>query len=194
MRSEHCVLDLGCGDGSFANQVLSSRFSKVHGVDFSHASVSKACADSPSTHTTFDTMDLVDQDIRRLGEFDGIFMIGILHHVKSRASEIMRAARDMARRVVVLEPNGAHLVRKLLELTPAYRAAGEDSFRHGQLVRIFGEAGFRIVEHRRTNLFPNQMPGWGFRLLRPAEAWIERTPVLRGMCTLNAYALRHGDD
>jgi hypothetical protein len=117
-------------------------------------------------------------------------MVGILHHVKARTPEIMRAVRDMTDRVVVLEPNGAHLIRKILELTPSYRAAGEDSFRHGQLARVFTGAGFQIAQHRRLNLFPNQMPVWGFRLLRPLEEWVERTPLVRGLCTVNAYALK----
>jgi hypothetical protein len=135
-------------------------------------------------------MDLVVEDIHQLGTFDGVFMVGILHHVKARAPVIMRAVRDMTDRVVVLEPNGAHPIRKILELTPSYRAAGEDSFRHGQLAWIFTGAGFQIAEHRRFNLFPNQMPVWGFRLLRSLEEWIERTPLVRGLCTVNAYALK----
>jgi SAM-dependent methyltransferase len=190
MRAEHRVLDLGCGDGSFANQVLSRRYCTVHGVDFSEAGISKARQDSRPEQTTFNSMDLVVEDVRQLGTFDGIFMVGILHHVKARTPEIMRAVRNMADRVVVLEPNGAHPVRKTLELTPSYRSAGEDSFRHGQLARIFTGAGFRIAEHRRLSLFPNQMPAWGFRLLRPLEEWVERTPPVRGMCTVNAYALK----
>src|SRR5260370_37261392 len=111
-------------------------------------------------------MALIAAAVHRLGRFDGVFMLGIFHHVKSRTPEIMRAMRDMTARAVVLEPNGAHFVRKLLELTPSYRAAGEASFRHGQLVRIFTDAGFQIKPHRRVNRFPNQTPAWGFRLLR----------------------------
>src|SRR5437762_2140946 len=48
MKADHRVLDLGCGDGSFANQVLSRSFSTVHGADFSEAAIGKARRDSPS--------------------------------------------------------------------------------------------------------------------------------------------------
>ena len=192
MRAEHRVLDLGCGDGSFANQVLSPRFSTVHGVDFSKAGISKAQRDSRSAQTTFNSMDLVVEDIHQLGTFDGVFMVGILHHVKARTPEIMRAVRAMTDRVVVLEPNGAHPVRKILELTPSYRAAGEDSFTARQLGSMFETAGYRCVVWRRLNLFPNFTPEPLFRLLRPIESTIETTRGLRSLCTVNMCGFRAG--
>ena len=117
--------------------------------------------------------------------YDGAFLIGILHHVKKQAPAIVRQLRDVAPRVVVLEPNGNHLLRKLLELTPAYRAAGEDSFRTRQLIEMFEAAGFRTAVQRRVNLFPNFTPRPLFRLLKGIEPMFESTPGLRAMCTVN---------
>jgi hypothetical protein len=86
---------------------------------------------------------------------------------------------------VVLEPNGNHLLRKLLELTPSYRAAGEDSFRTGQLIDMFEEAGFRTVVKQRVNLFPNFTPRPLFKLLKNIEPVFESTRGLRALCTVN---------
>jgi hypothetical protein len=102
----------------------------------------------------------------------------------------LHGLRRVADRVVVLEPNGAHLVRKLLELTPAYRAAGEDSFRHSRLERLFAEAGYRVAVRRRFNLFPNLTPPGVFRLLRALEPLAEATSVLRALCTADIYGLQ----
>src|SRR5205085_379763 len=79
------------------------------------------------------------------------------------------------------------LLRRLLELTPSYRAAGEDSFGTRELRTLFEAARFRHVVWRRLNLFPNFTPQPVFRLLRPFEPAIEALPGLRALCTVNMY-------
>jgi SAM-dependent methyltransferase len=179
------VLDLGCGDGAFANRVLAQHFRAVDGVDFAEAGIRRAQAEAPRPEICFEVTDLTKLDVRSMPRYDGAFLIGILHHVKKAAPSIVRQMVDVTPRVVVLEPNGNHLLRKLLELTPAYRAAGEDSFRTRQLIDMFEKAGFRTVVKRRVNLFPNFTPRPLFRLLKGIEPVFESTPGLRALCTVN---------
>jgi SAM-dependent methyltransferase len=183
------VLDVGCGDGSFSNRILAQNFESVQGVDFSEASIKRARGEA-APHVSFQLMDLVVQDLNELGSFEGAFLLGFLHHIKKSAAATIRALGAVTDKVVLLEPNGAHLARKLLELAPSYIAAGEGSFRHSQLVAIFEEAGFQVVVHRRFNVFPNMTPMWAFKLLKPIEPFVEGTPIVRGLCTVNAYGLR----
>jgi len=182
------ILDLGCGDGTFSNRLLAQKYESILGVDFSEAGIARASTQAASPSVTFKVMDLVVDDLRTLGQFDGVFCMGILHHVKKQAPQILKVLRTMTGHIIVLEPNGAHIVRKALELTPAYIAAGEDSFRHSQLVDMFRAARFKVVIHRRLNIFPNNAPDWAFRVMKPIEPVIENTPILRGLCTVNAYA------
>jgi SAM-dependent methyltransferase len=184
------VLDLGCGDGAFANRALAANFAAVDGFDMSEAAIRRASENAPGPHMRFTARDVTRLEFADLPRYDGAFLIGILHHVKAAAPAILRGLRGVTDRVVVLEPNGGHVVRKLLELTPSYRAAGEDSFRRRHLERLFAEAGFRTVIWRRLNLFPNFTPQSLFRLLRPLEPMIEATPGLRALCTVDMYGLR----
>lgn len=183
-RQAH-VLDLGCGDGAFANRVLAQNFRAVDGVDFAEAGIRRAQAEAPRPDIRFNVADLTQFDVANMPRYDGAFLIGILHHVKKNAPSIVRQLREVTPRVVVLEPNGNHLMRKLLELTPSYRAAGEDSFRTRPLVEMFERAGFRTVVKRRVNLFPNFTPRPLFRLLKGIEPVFESTPGLRALCTVN---------
>src|SRR5215210_5341557 len=160
------VLDLGCGDGAFANRMLAQHFRAVDGVDFAEAGIARAQTEAPRPEIRFNVVDLTKFDVRCMPRYDGAFLIGILHHVKKQAPSIVRQLRDIAPRVVVLEPNGNHLLRKLLELTPAYRAAGEDSFRTRALIEMFEEAGFRTAVKRRV------------KSIEPA---FESTPGLRAL-------------
>ena len=91
--------------------------------------------------------------------------------------------------MIVLEPNGNHLLRKALEFTPTYRDAGEDSFGIKQLSAIFQAAGWRRVIWRRLNLFPNFTPGPLYRLLAPIEQRIENSRLGRALCTVDLYGL-----
>lgn len=181
------ILDLGCGDGAFANKVLASRFRAVDGFDFSGAAIERARAHAPRADIRFQTSDIVGMNSWRETCYDGAFLIGILHHIKAATPSVVRTLREVTSRVIVLEPNGSNVVRKLLEFTPSYRAAGEDSFRTTQLARLFAAAGFRQTHWRRLNLFPNFTPRAIFDLLKPIEPIFERTPGLRALCTVNIF-------
>ena len=126
--SDGHALDFGCGDGAFANQVLSTHYRSVEGLDKAEASIQRAQAEARG-QTMFRAADLVTLDYDSLPRYDVAFLIGILHHVKAATPHIVEALARRTGMMVVLEPNGDNLVRKALEFTPSYRAAGEDSFR-----------------------------------------------------------------
>ena len=130
------VLDFGCGDGAFANQVLSAHYRVVEGLDKSENAIRRAQAEA-QPNANYRAADLVMLDYNSLPTYDAAFLIGILHHVKAATPTLVRALARRTGKMIVLEPNGNHLMRKALELTPSYRAAGEDSFRSKELMRIF---------------------------------------------------------
>jgi SAM-dependent methyltransferase len=183
-RTGH-VLDLGCGDGAFASQVLAGCYRAVDGYDKAEAAIERAKASAGGPHMRFVAADLVAMDYGALPKYDGAFLMGFLHHVKAATPDIVRRLRSVTRRIVILEPNGNNLVRKLLEFTPTYRSAGEDSFRSNELMEIFAAAGFRKVAWRRMNLFPNFTPGPVYRLLSPLEPKIEASSFWNALCTVN---------
>jgi SAM-dependent methyltransferase len=181
------VLDLGCGDGAFANHALAARYREIVGYDLAPAAIERAKARAPGPHLHFAAADLVTFDYGSLQHFDGAFLIGILHHVKADAPTIVAKLRALTQRVVVLEPNGDNLVRKLLEFTPSYRSAGEDSFHSKQVTEMFARAGFCQAVWRRLNLFPNFTPAAVYRLLAPLEPRIEASSFWNALCTVNMY-------
>jgi 2-polyprenyl-3-methyl-5-hydroxy-6-metoxy-1,4-benzoquinol methylase len=187
MGPQSHVLDLGCGDGSFANTVLAQSFRAVDGFDFAEAAICHAQANATKSDMRFNACDITQLDYSQLPRYEGAFLIGILHHVKQAAPAIIRSLRAVTSRVVVLEPNGNNIMRKLLEHTPTYRAAGEDSFLTSEVISLFEDAGFHTKTWRRLNLFPNFTPRFVFELLRPIEPLVEAAPGLRALCTVNMY-------
>lgn len=181
------VLDLGCGDGDFANFALGAHFARVDGLDASEAGIRRAQSHVQREGVRFERGDVTGLDFTKLPRYDAVFLMGLLHHVKPAAPAIVRGLRAVTEKVIVLEPNGNHLARKLLELTPTYRAAGEASFRTRQLENIFTAAGFARAVWQRRNLFPNFTPRWVFRSLLPLEPLVEGAPLLRALCTVNLW-------
>jgi SAM-dependent methyltransferase len=188
------ILDLGCGDGTFANGVLAGHFQSIDGFDLSEPSIHRAQAGSPGPQIRFQVRDVTQLDFAELPTYDGAFLIGILHHIKPSAPKVIKALRGIARRVVVLEPNGNHLLRRLLELTPSYKEAGEASFRGRDLCGLFEAAGYSKIVHFRCNIFPNFTPEFLFRLIRPLEPAIEGAPGLRALCTVDMFGFRADDE
>ncbi len=194
LASTHRVLELGCGDGSFAIERLAPAFAEVRAFDLSRAAIERASAAAAHLpHVRFEANDISNMDLDALGSFDGAFLMGILHHVKPHVEKLLRGLARIAPRVVVLEPNGDHLLRKLLELTPSYRRAGEDSFTERELNALFVRTGYEVRTRRRMNLFPNFTPRFAFRLLRGVESRIEKSRVLNALCTANVVGLVRSD-
>jgi cyclopropane fatty-acyl-phospholipid synthase-like methyltransferase len=181
------ILDLGCGDGALTNIMLSQHFKAIDGFDLSVPAIQRANELAPHANIRFKACDIVAMDYSQLPTYDGAYLWGILHHVKSFTPAILKNLRHIAKRVVVLEPNGNHLMRKLLERTASYKAAGEDSFRTRELEKLFAAAGYQKVIWKRLNLFPNFTPKSVFTLLQPTESFIEKTPILRSLCTVNMW-------
>lgn len=191
---KHRVLELGCGDGTFAMNRLAPAFADVHAFDLSSAAIERAkttAAHLPHLH--FKAADICNLDLGTLGTFDGAFLMGILHHVVPSVDKVMKNLARVAPRVVVLEPNGNHILRKLLELTPSYRRAGEDSFTDHQLDELFARSGYEIRARRRMNLFPNFTPRLVYKLFQPIEPRVENNRVLNALCTVSMLGLVRSD-
>lgn len=177
------VLELGCGDGAFAAEVLAINYARVDAVDKSDTAVARAAARIKAAHVRFRVVDLTSFEYEAGAKWDGAFLMGILHHVKAHAGQIIARVSKVSPRVVVLEPNGDNPMRKILEKLPSYRAAGEESFRGAELLEIFERHGYRQRSARSINLFPPFMPDPLFPVVRAAERLIEWVPALRGLCS-----------
>ena len=123
------VLELGCGDGAFAANVLGPVYGRVDAVDKSQAAIERATARGAPAHVRFRAADVSQLTYRDEDRWDGAFLMGFLHHIKRHTPAVLSRLSRVAERLVVLEPNGNNRVRRLLERLPSYRDAGEQSFR-----------------------------------------------------------------
>lgn len=177
------VLELGCGDGTFAIEVLSRRYRRVDAMDKSSAAIERARQRSTAGHLHFRVADVTAHRYAPGERWDGAFLIGFLHHVKPWAASVVRQLAEVAPRVVVMEPNGNQPLRKLLEYLPSYRRAGEESFTFAALGRLFDRAGYRLVRARTINLFPPFTPDVLYPVGVRAERLIEGRRGVGELCS-----------
>jgi ubiquinone/menaquinone biosynthesis C-methylase UbiE len=176
------VIDIGCGDGTYTLELgRRARPAAVIGLDPATEAVEvarKRAAETGAENVTFATgsaYELPHED----GSFDVAVLRGVLHHVDDPQSAIGEALR-VARRVVVLEPNGYNAGLKLLERVSRYhREHGEKSYSPRSLDRWVTERGGTVVERRFLNFVPMFCPDWYARLSKRVEPLIEGVPGLR---------------
>ncbi len=134
-------------------------------------------------------LDAVQADAQRLpwadAEFDAAVEFDVMHHVnqpRAMAREMMRVGRG---RCLLVESNGLSIFRKLLELAPARRSAGERSYTPWGWHRCFeGHAGYELTSfHIDPFLFPFKCPCWFLPTLVRFNHIIEHVPLLRWQCS-----------
>lgn len=132
-------------------------------------------------------LPLPDASVDVTLEFD------VMHHVNDQrgmAREMMRVARG---RCLLTESNGLSVFRKLKELSPGHRAAGEQSFTPRKWRSFFeGHPGYVL---RKFVIFPFLFPFKVPRPFLPALVWwnqkVETIPFIRWQCSSVAIYLEY---
>jgi SAM-dependent methyltransferase len=126
-------------------------------------------------------------------EFDVAVEFDVMHHVQfpeRMAAEMMRIGRG---KCLLVESNGLSIFRKIKELTPGHRAAGEKSYTP-QTYRGF------FTRHTRYSvklfrifpfLFPFKCPSKLLPALVRFNRWIETVPILRWQCSSVAIYIEY---
>jgi len=183
LNKDSKVIELGCGDGTFAGKILSQNFKQVTAYDKSSAAIEYAKKTFTEDNVFFYAEDLAKYDFSGSANCDAVFMMGFLHHVKSFTPEIISRLKNITDKIVVVEPNGNNLIRKTLELFPSYKRAGEDSFRLKQLLAIFKENGYEVKSVKYATLVPPFTPELLLSLFKKIEKLVERNRLLKRLCS-----------
>jgi len=117
--------------------------------------------------------------------FTAAISFDVMHHVdnpRNMAREMMRVGRG---RALLTESNGLSIPRKLLELTPSRRAAGEQSYTPWRYRSFFeNQPGFRIKQFTiYPFLFPFKCPAFFLPALVAFNKLIEYVPFFRWQCS-----------
>lgn len=188
------VIDIGCGDGAVTIDLYdrTSPASMV-GIDPAENAVKIARSRIGDRNITFSAEGAYDLPFADR-EFDIAHLRGVLHHM-DRPEVAVREAARVARRIVILEPNGYNPVLKLIEkVSPYHRAHGERSFFASTIERWVKDAGLKTVFRSHCCLVPYFCPDGVARALKRIEPFVESQPFLRTVgCGAFVIAADHTD-
>lgn len=175
------VLDIGCGDGTFTAELADLGPRSILGLDPAQRAVERArdsCAARPNVEFQVGNVYELSHWDRR---FDIVVLRGVLHHLPE-PERAVRIACGLGHEVVVLEPNGANPVLKIIERTSRYHIDHEEqSFLPRVIDAWFTGAGATIVHRERINLVPIFCPDWMASTLALFQPLAERTPLVRNV-------------
>ena len=102
------ILELGCGTGEASASVAAGVAAEVVAVDISNNFLARASARHVLSNLRFEKLDLLSDDLRRIGRFDMVFGNGILHHLVLRLSDVLRTLHSLTNQgggLAFIEPN-----------------------------------------------------------------------------------------
>ena len=79
-QSHHHILDVGCGNAVILRDLGVARYV---GIDHNSGCIAKAQRDFGSKGE-FHNIDLTAQNVTKLGKFDSVLLLGVLHHLSDR--------------------------------------------------------------------------------------------------------------
>ena len=178
------VLDVGSGDGtSTAELAILSKAAYVLGVEPSSKAVQRADSvykdELPHLHFICGVSEMLLDKPER---FDIAVYRGVIHHVADPAQELQNAL-TLARKVVILEPNGQNPLMKLVEkIVPYHRKHKERSYSMTTISRWISFHGGIVVMRRFFGLVPLFSPRIIACIGRWMEPFVERIPVVSRFC------------
>lgn len=178
-------LELGSGNGEMASLIAEKKFPFIGQYfvsEWFHAGVQWLKSQG------LNALQLSAENIPFKDEsFDVVVCFDVMHHVDRPGQmglEMMRAGRG---KLFLTESNGLSAGRKLMELTPGHRAAGERSYTPSRYRSFFEHAGYRVTHFEiHPFIFPLKLPARFTRWNIAFNRWIERAYFIRWQCS-NVY-------
>ena len=172
------VLDVGCGDGTYTNDLPNARPDLAFsGFDASETAVSRASKVYPDIRFWVD--NVLQPSATSGMHFDVAIIRGLLHHTADPALAIANMAQ-LAKSLIIIEPNGNNPVLKGIEkLSTYHREHEERSFFPWRLAHWCRQAGCEIDSLDYAGFVPFFCPDNFARVLYAAQPYLEQVPVVR---------------
>ena len=175
------IVDIGCGDGTYTMELAQAGAREVRGFDASAEAIAVASSRvGAQDNVRFGVLDVYQLEAG--GQpYDVAVVRGMLHHLYD-APRAIRRISQIAREIVVVEPNGWNPALKLLEKFSPYHVRHEEkSFAPRQLDRWFAVAGCRLESSAFIGLVPIFCPDALAHVLKAMEPFVENTPLVRAV-------------
>jgi len=183
------VIDIGCGDGFYTVELYDvGSPASIHGVDPAEAAIEASRKKIGGRNIKLRVGSAYDLPYTS-GSFDIAHLRGVLHHMDRPVDALCEALR-VAKKIVVVEPNGYSPILKLLERVSWYhREHGEKSYLPHRLRKWIEDLGGETTAEMFAGFVPMFAPNALVQLAKTIEPLVEMTPFLRSVgCAIYAFS------
>ena len=172
------IIDIGCGDGVFTEELLALKPAFVTGVDPNDAAIAVAKKNMAYIkNIEFHVMDIYK--IPRIKKYDIAIIRGVLHHLY-QVEKAIEIICNVADEIIVVEPNGYNPILKIIEkISPYHILHEEKSYSPKKLNTWFENSGGIVEKSTYVGFVPIFCPDFLAKILNFFEPYIEKTPLLR---------------
>ncbi len=172
------IIDIGCGDGIFTQELLALNPDFVTGVDPNDAAI--AVAKKKMAHIKNIEFQVIDvYQIPPIKKYDIAIIRGVLHHL-DQVEKAIEIICNIADEIIVAEPNGYNPVLKIMEkISPYHILHEEKSYAPRKLDKWFKNNGGIIDKSMYVGFVPLFCPDFLAKILNFCEPYLEKTPLLR---------------
>jgi ubiquinone/menaquinone biosynthesis C-methylase UbiE len=180
--SGRSVLDMGCGDGFFTQQIWDLGAPRsLAGVDAAEQAIKVANANKPPR-----PIEYIVGNAHRLpwpdNSFDVVMIQSILHH-DDDPQDMIREAFRLAPEILIHEPNGNNPGLKIFEKTSSYhRQHHEKSYTSFQMNRWIKACGGKVIYRKYAGLVPMFSSDGLARTMKTIEPVLERIEFINAFC------------
>lgn len=142
-KTAKTLVDIGCGDGTYTAEIANARPDlKISGFD--PAAVAIDLAKEKNPNIDFQVANLLDAASMPNQQFDIAVIRGVLHHLTDPPLAIENAAK-IAKKIIIIEPNGNNPILKVIEKTSKYHIEHEErSFAQSLLKQWCNEKNLKV--------------------------------------------------
>lgn len=178
------ILDVGCGDGTFTFELLREVLcKKMVGFDVAKEAIKvaqNAVTPKDKKKIFFQEGSIYDANkMFRKNSFDIIVVRGVLHHLENPERGIQSLSK-LAKKIIVLEPNGYNPILKLIERFSQYHIEHEEkSYWPPTLNSWFIRNGYHVKEQKFFSIIPYFCPEPIAKALKIIQPLMEKIPGIK---------------
>jgi SAM-dependent methyltransferase len=173
------LIDIGCGDGTYTNDI-GTVLKKVKISATDPASKAVKLAAKKYKKVNFFVSNILDRKTfaKKTGHYDAGVIRGVLHHLNDPELAV-RNSLALAKKLIIIEPNGNNPVLKFIEKNSKYHIEHEErSFTEKQLRDFCIKAGGKINSVSYVGFVPFFFPEIPARIIHFFQPLLEKIPVI----------------
>ena len=171
------LIDVGCGDGIYTNEIK-KKFPRLKISAYDPAAKAIALAKKLYPKINFFVGNVLDKKLSQKEHYDTAVIRGVLHHLDQPKLAIKNTA-NMAKNIIIIDPNGNNPLLKLIEKRSKYHIEHEEkSYSIREFKNFCKKANCHLEKVYYVGFVPFFFPTLPSKIIYFFQPIMEKIPIL----------------